>query len=155
MKEYKPMSILSLMLAIALCLMGCRIPGEQYTFTQSLDQIVSVSICRYDYTSKSIVPIKSLSEDDWQLLAEDISSLGVRRHFGDHTSDYGEVVVYISYKNSEAEVIGIWNVATVDSQGRWYIGYHYFESETFTKMLLKYIDIELVPELNQYLTTTN
>ena len=151
MKKYKPISILSLMLAIALCLMGCRIPGEEYTFTQSLDQIVSVSICRYDYTRKSIVPIKSLSEDDWQLLAEDISSLGVRRHFGDHKSDYGEVVVYISYKNSEAEVIGIWNVATVDSQGRWYIGYHYFESETFTKMLLKYIDIELVPELNQYL----
>ena len=151
-RKYQLISVL--IIATLVSLTGCRIPGEQYAFSQNIDQITAVNICSYDYKSKSMVPLKALNSDEWQALVNDVVSLEVRRHFGDHTQDYGEVVICISYENSEAEVVGIWNVATIDSEGNWHIGFHYFEGKPFSQMLLKYIDIELVPELNKYLEST-
>ncbi len=121
-----------------------------YSFSQPLDQVEKVEICKYDYYTSTTTPLLVLDESRANALLTDIDALLCKRHFGDHIMDYGKVVVYITYSNGEAEVIGIWNVATVDTNGKWRIGGEYFDEKELCSLLLQYAP-ELQPELQKYL----
>ena len=126
---------------------GCEMAGSSYSFSQSIENVKKVEICSYDYAQKTVTPIKELTTEEAEGILEDIAALECYKHFGDSTRDYGEVVIYITYENDEAEVIGIWNVAQVDLEGEWHIGIEYFDRTAFCEMLGKYIDMDLLPEI--------
>ncbi len=121
-----------------------------YSFSQPLDQVIKVEILAYDDKTGTAPPLLVLNENQANALLTDIDALPCKRHFGDHTMDYGEAVVYITYANGEAEVIGLWNVATVDTSGEWSIGIEYFDRKELYPLLLQYVP-ELLPELQKYL----
>lgn len=131
-------------------LSGCRLIKYSYSFTQDIADVISVEICHYDYYNDSTTPIIELEKDMAMSLLEDISELDSYKHFGDHTQDYGRVIVYITYKNGEAEVIGWANRARVDANGEWWIGPYWFDNAEWSALILKYVDEELVPELTKY-----
>lgn len=54
--------------------------------------------------------------------------------------DYGEVVVYITYSDQAAEVIGLWNVAQVNANGKWHIGTEYSGADAIYSLIQKYVD---------------
>lgn len=147
MKYVRLITLLFCILFLLISMAGCQKSEQTYTFAQSIDDVKSIEICRYDYEAKCVTSLKSLTNEEMNALWRDIPALTCKQHFGDHTMDYGEIVIYITYKNGESEVIGIWNVALVDSDGEWHIGGVYFDKTEFSEMLLKYIDAESVPEL--------
>ena len=151
MKFTRFIALLSIIVTAPMLIAGCHTTEDTYSFSQGIEEIETIDICKYDFENKTVTSIKTLSGTEKNAILNDISDLECYRHFGDHTMDYGEVVIYITYQNNESEVIGIWNVAQVDAYGKWHIGMVYFDDTVFCTMLVKYIDIDLVPELKQYL----
>lgn len=120
----------------------------EYDFLQSSENISSVKIMRYDDKTNSIVEvIKTLDEDSGRALYEDFSATSCGKTFGDHASGYGEVIIYIEYENGEADIIGFVNSGTVDKSGEWGVNVKYFRPDDFAMIVIKYVDRELVPEL--------
>ncbi len=149
MKCKKFLSALLLIVFVLLLMAGCQRTYD-YSFSQPLDQVEKVEICAFDDRTKTATPLVILDESQANALLADIDALPCKRHFGDHTMDYGEAVVYITYANGEAEVIGIWHVAKVDASGEWNIGIEYFGGEELPALLLQYAP-ELLPDLQIYL----
>ena len=121
-----------------------------FSFEQSVDHIEKVEICRYDDNSQSTTTIAVLSKTDADSLLTEIDAMECRRYFGDGTMDYGEVVIYITYADQTAEVIGLHNVAKVDKDGDWHIGVEYFNAQQICALIMKYVDAELLPDLSKY-----
>ena len=120
----------------------------EYDFLQNSENISSVKIMRYDDKTNSIVEvIKTLDEDSGRALYEDFSATSCRKHFGDHPTGYGEVIIYIEYENGEADIIGFVNSGTVDKSGEWWVNLKHFSPDDFAMIVIKYVDRELVPEL--------
>ena len=127
---------LLLLLLVTLC--GCRLIRYTYSFAQDFENVDSIQICKYSYDEKSVTPLKQLSKEEQKQIFSDISALPNYHHFGDHTEDYGNYVVFITYTDGTAEVIGESNVAIVTKSGEWRIGIDYFDFEEFQKMIAKY-----------------
>lgn len=113
---------------------GCQRTYD-YSFAQSIENVEKVEICEYDYYSHSTALIAVLDAEDADSLLSEIDAIECKRHFGDHTSTYGEVVVYITYADGTAEVIGLRNVAQVDKDGEWHIGVEYFDATKICALL--------------------
>lgn len=128
---------------------GCQ-RTYNYSFAQSIENVQKVEICEYDYYSHSTTLIAVLDTEDADSLLSEIDALTCKRHFGDHTSTYGEVVVYITYTDGTAEVIGLRNVAQVDKGGEWHIGIEYFDATQMCALIMKYVDEALLPDLSKY-----
>ncbi len=138
----KKMCVVYLLFLILICMSGCRwLFTYSYSIDQSPDQVEKIEICKYDYKTEKLTSIKTLDEQEKETILTEIPLLTCRRHFpGNHRTDYGEIVIFITYKDNTAEVLGVWNVAKVDGDGDWNIGMEYFEEEDFLKMLLKYLE---------------
>lgn len=128
---------------------GCQRTYD-YSFAQSIENIEKVEICEYDYYSHSTTLIAVLDTEDAESLLSEIDALACKRHFGDHTSTYGEVVVYITYTDGTGEVIGLRNVAQVDEDGQWHIGIEYFDAAEICALIMKYVDVNSLPDLSKY-----
>lgn len=153
MKCKKLLSALLMIVFVPLLTTGCLSIYQRtydYSFAQPLDQVEKVEICKYNYYTSTTTPLLVLDESQANALLTDIDALPCKKHFGDSPMDYGEAVVYITYSNGEAEVIGIWNVAKVDISGNWHIGVEYFDRKELCPLLLQYVP-ELLPELQKYL----
>ena len=138
-----------MILLLILFFTGCN-RTYAYSFAQSLDNVDKVEICEYDYDSKSTSTIVALNHADAKALLNEINAMKCKRHFGDHTTNYGEVVIYITYTDGNAEVIGDRNVAQVDTNGNWHIGIEYFDTDQFLTLITKYVDSDLLPDLDEY-----
>lgn len=130
---------------------GCSFIEYSYSYAQSPDNVAKVEIGRYDYWTKAIEVISILDTDAAHSLLADLASLGCYRPFGDSSTDYGEIVVYIWYTSGEAEVIGMGNTAIIDLDGRWMMTGYYFDDTQWCEVVMKYVDPQLVPELQRYL----
>ena len=150
MKNRNLFGMLCFALLIILITAGCQRIYE-YSFAQSKDNVEKVEICAYDYDTQTTTPLVVLNEGDTNELLQEIDAMECKRHFGDHTQDYGEIVVYISYKNQTAEVIGLCNVAQVDKNGKWHIGIEYFDASQLCSLIMKYVNADLLPDLSKYL----
>lgn len=128
---------------------GCHRTYD-YSFSQSVDHVKKVEICQYDFDTRTTTSLVHLDSNQACALLSDIETLECKKHFGDHTEDYGEVVIYITYFDGTAEVIGLWNVALVDKEGLWHIGIEYFDANELCSIILKYVDEDLLPNLSEY-----
>lgn len=151
MQVMKKIGCWVLAVAMSILASGCNFVKYSYAYEQSLDNATKVEICRYDYDTKSTEVIDVLDLDVAFALLSDIASLDCYKPFGDHSRDYGEIVVYITYANGEAEVIGMVNSATVDLNGKWHIKAYYYDYAQWCAVIVKYIDPQLVPEIEPYL----
>ena len=59
-------------------------------------------------------------------------------------------VVYITYTDGTGEVIGLRNVAQVDEDGQWHIGIEYFDAAEICALIMKYVDVNSLPDLSKY-----
>ena len=124
----------------------------EFTFSQSVNNVTSVKIVRYDDETESIIEVvKVLSDYEAEMLIADFTATGCRKHFGDHGTYYGYILVLISYENQEVDVIGPQNCAHIDENGEWSIQIKHFDDGDFCDIVLRYVDRELVPELERYL----
>ena len=139
----------SLILLCSLIFSGCQ---KTYSFSlaQSMDNIDKVEICAFDYLSGTTTPLVLLDRNDAKSLLTEVCTLKCKRHFGDHTMDYGEIVIYVSYIDKTAEIIGLWNVAQVTKDGEWFIGIEYFDAKQLCSLIVKYVDVKMLPDLSQY-----
>ena len=149
MKIPRKIAILCVAILLFAIITGCQRTYD-YSFEQSLDNVEKVEICRYDDNSQSTTTIAVLSKTDADSLLTEIDAMECRRYFGDGTMDYGEVVIYITYADQTAEVIGLHNVAKVDKDGDWHIGVEYFNAQQICALIMKYVDAELLPDLSKY-----
>ena len=147
----KYVCLLVFVLLIAVAFTGCNFIDYTYSLDQSMDNIQKVELCSYDYESNSTSLIIELDMETGKALLTEITALTCRKYFGDHTSDYGPVVLYITYTNGEAEVIGMCNSASVDLTGEWWISIYYFDDIQWCNTVLKYVDPEMVPQLVEYM----
>ena len=157
MKKLKLCMLILMIVSVLLSMSGCFV--EQflnrtfdYSFAQSLDNIEKVEIRAYEYDphDDQTTPIVTLDEEDGKALLNEVDAMKCKRHFGDHTHDFGEIVIYITYKDQTAEVIGLWNVAQVDKDGEWWLGVEYFDAAQLCTLIMKYVDGDLLPDLSKY-----
>ena len=131
-------------------LAGCHRRPYSHTLEQPNEQVAKIEICQFHYHEKhelrSFTPLKTLNEQETADILADIPELVGYRQLGDVGLDYGEIVVIITYKDNTSEVLGVWNVGIIDRDGNLSTHSGYFEKVGFSKMLLKYIDEDLVPE---------
>ena len=151
MKCKKMIALLLLITSVLMLTAGCNRTYD-YSFAQNLDNVEKVEIRAYEYDphDDKTTPIVTLGEEDGKALIEEIDAMECKRHFGDHTSTYGEIVVYITYKDQTAEVIGLRNVAQVDKDEEWHIGIEYFDAAQLCTLIMKYVDGDLLPDLSKY-----
>lgn len=148
MKKRKIISIFLVIAALLIALPGCQQKAYSYPFTQDLENVVSVEIRKYDYDTKTTEPYLSLDEDTAKSLLQDISAIDSYKQVGDFPRhEFSEVVVYISYANGDAEVIGNRNTGRVDSAGNWWIRPYYFKDPDWNEMMSKYIGADLINSL--------
>lgn len=149
--------ILALACAIAILaiLHGCQRKEYRYTFDQPFSNVVKVEIMRYHYATQTedsyTTTILELDLHTAESLLKEVSELPCYKHFMDPPTGYGEVILYITYANGEGEVIGFVNSASVREDGIWRRKVYYFNKAQWCEMLLKYVDAELVPELDKYM----
>ena len=157
MKCKKMIALLLLITSVLMLATGCVV--EQflnrtfdYSFAQNLDNVEKVEIRAYEYDphDDQTTPIVTLDEEDGKALLNEVDAMKCKRHFGDHTHDFGEIVIYITYKDQTAEVIGLWNVAQVDKDGEWWLGVEYFDAAQLCTLIMKYVDEDLLPDLSKY-----
>jgi hypothetical protein len=151
MKCKKMIALLLLITSVLMLTAGCNRTYD-YSFAQNLDNVEKVEIRAYEYDpyDDKTTPIVTLGEEDGKALLMEIDAMECMRHFGDHTSTYGEIVVYITYKDQTAEVIGLRNVAQVDKDEEWHIGIEYFDAAQLCTLIMKYVDEDLLPDLSKY-----
>lgn len=123
---------------------------QEYQFDQSIENVEKVELCRYDCETNVTTPVMTFNEDIGDALLTDIGTMDCYRP-GNRPRYYGEIVLLITYTNGEAEVIGMGDAASVDSEGAWSSKAYYFNETEWCTVVLKYVDAELVPELGEYL----
>ena len=148
--------VLALWIVIAILVLqsGCLRIERRYIFAQSFGNVIKVEVCQYHYDpnprEQSVTPLAELDLNTAESMLNEFSATTCYRYFGDATQDYGEIVLYISYSNGEAEVLGRLNSARVDADGKWHIRGEYFDDEQWYGVLEKYIDSELMAEIEKY-----
>ena len=143
-------------LIVMILLPRCRQRTYQYPFDQTFNNVVKVEVFRYNYAAdpadNTTTFVTELDLEEAEELLRDISALPSYKHYGDFPmGSYGEIILYITYTNGEAEAIGTVNCASVHLDGEWWIKGYYFDVKQWSAVLTEYVDIELVPELDRYL----
>lgn len=132
--------LFSLICACMLC--GCQRKAYTYAFNQDIASIRKVEICTYNYKTEEHSAVKELNEEEIESLCADIQDLKCYKWFGDHATGFGAVIVYITYADGGAEIVGPVNTAWVDASGNWDLTAYYFDNEPFYEMISKYAVVE-------------
>ena len=98
MKCKKMIALLLLITSVLMLTAGCNRTYD-YSFAQNLDNVEKVEIRAYEYDpyDGQTTPIVTLDEEDGKALLNEVDAMKCKRHFGDHTHDFGEIVIYITY----------------------------------------------------------
>lgn len=147
--KFKSLGFISIIVLFMVLFTGCN-KEYSYSFEQDIENVVSVELMEYDYDTRSTTPIITLDEETATALLNDIPTIPCYRHFGDHGTGYGVVILYITYENDESEVIGVENCARVDESGEWVIQREYFDFYDWYDLIYKYVDKETVPQLEEW-----
>ena len=149
MKIPKVIGIYVSIFMILISVSGCVWFTYHYDFGQEVDNIVSIDICRYQHSEQcpEMTVICTLDASQTEQFVADIAALDSYKYFGDFSRTFDGIVVYITYKNGEGEVLSAFTTADVDSSGTWYVRTDNFDKKDFYSIILKYVDSSLVPEL--------
>ena len=143
--------LLVLILVLSL-LNGCIVQTVYLELNQEIENISLVEIHRFDYDTQSTTPIITLELDEGKALVSDLAALPMKRVLiGDPMYDPGYIVVYVTYQNSEAVMIGDGATIEVDVNGEWDYDFDSYNPSEWSAVVIKYVDLELVPELAQFL----
>ncbi len=147
--KFKALVFLSIFILIAVLFTGCN-KEYSYSFEQDIENIVSVEIMEYDYDTRSTTPIITLDEETATALLSDFSNINYKRLSPPSGGNYGEIILYITYQNGEAEVIGYMDHAYVDDNGEWWPKGHIIDFYDWYDLIYKYVDKETVPQLEEW-----
>lgn len=152
MKNRIIFSLAVILLVVFATLCGCQKKTYAYTLEQDLDHVEKVELCRYIYhTSDPLIsPIAVLDKSEADSLLQNLGTLECYRHFGDHTQDFGEIVVKITYTDGQAEVIGSWNTGHVDTEGKLWLTGYYFDEEAWKAFLQKNVSSDILADVDGY-----
>ena len=131
--------------------LGRKFGVRTFPLDQTMNDIQKVEVCVFHYDSKSVSVVTELEKETALELLDEITSLPCKQHFGHYTTDLGPVVLYVTYSNGEAEVIGVCNSANFDSSGEWRYKIYYFDEMPWCETVLKYVDPKIVPELVEFM----
>ncbi len=143
MKLLSRIAMLLLCLTMILSLGGCLLIKYDFSLKQDSGNITKVEFYRYqhDETQPKTFRIMELELDSALKMLEEIKALPAYKHFGDSTTNYGSIIVYVTYSDHTGEVIGPFNTATVDTTGIWMRTGYYFQKEQWDAVIGKYIDL--------------
>ena len=151
----KTTKIIGICLAVFFMLLhipGCVWFTYHYEFSQEVDNIESIDICRYKYDENNpeMTVICSVDKSLTKQFVADIAALDSYKYFGDFSHSFSSgVLVYVNYKNGEGEVLSAYTTATVDLSGKWIVRVDNFDKSDFYSVILKYVDSALFPELEE------
>lgn len=143
--------ILCIFLCVILLLAveGCFYEGP-YPFRQDADNIEKVEIYENDYQTKTRTLIVQLAESEGSKLVSEIATLRCGKYApGDHPRDYGSLIIYITYADSEVEMIGLHNIGFVNAEGREGLTHYYFDAKRLYDLIVKYVDPALLPDVGK------
>ena len=124
----------------------------QYAFDQPFSNVVKVEVMKYHYATKKedtyATPIIDLDLRTAESLLAEILELPCYRHIMDPPTSFGDIILYIEYTNGEAEVLGYPQSVSVRENGQTVWKPYEFNSTQWSATLLKYVDADLVPELD-------
>ena len=149
MKMLKLIGICMSIFVVLISVSGCVWFTYHYEFGQEVDNIASIDICRYKYDEENpeMTVICTLDASQTEQFVADISALDSYKYFGDFSHTFDGILVYITYKNGEGEVLSAFTTANVDLSGKWNVRVDNFDKRDFHSIILKYVDSSLVPEL--------
>lgn len=143
MKLVFKMAMCLLCLTIILSLCGCLLIEYDFSLQQDVGKITKVGL--YQYQHDETQPITSLIMEmklDCALkMLEEIIALPAYKHFGDSTTNYGSIVVCVTYSDKTREIIGSFNTATVDTTGKWTRTGYYFKKEQWEAVIAQYVSL--------------
>ena len=140
MKSNKIISLLVIVMLLLTVFAGCRIKNKSYPFEQDQENIEKVEICQYDLKTDTITPIVSLNENDYTSLLNEVSELELWRPGVDMPQGYGKIIIYITYNNEEAEILGSYRTLRVDTNGKKHMKPYYFGVSQWNDLLSKYVE---------------
>ena len=155
MKNYVFVGLIVAVLISFVLLSSCADSTDStytYSFRQDQSNIEKVEVCAYDSYHDTITPLAELNEQDADALLAEISALPCYKSgFIDFPVSYGEVVISITYFDSEIELIGLTNIGWIKSNGVHCLSRYFFDRRDVCNLILKYVDAELLPDLSEHL----
>lgn len=104
MRIKKIISAILIVLIMVLPLTGCDYKTYKFFLDQEIVSVEKVEIWQYDRNIFKSNCVATLDKDTADILLKDISNLNIQRHFpGDHTTNFCDAFLYVTYKNGEAE----------------------------------------------------
>lgn len=153
MKTAKKGGLFFIVFFVLISISGCVWFTYHYEFCQDAEYVASIDIyrCEDDEDNLEMTFIYSLDESMTAQFVADIEALDSYKYFGDFSHTFSGILVYITYENGEGEVLTAYTTAKVDLNGQWHVGIDNFDKSEFYSVMLKYVDPDLVPELEQYI----
>lgn len=154
MKISKFFCVILVLLTLLIMQTGCQFYEGPYIFwRQDRSNVEKVEICSYDSYNKTRTVIAELNDNDADELLNEISTLECFSYFpGDHTREYGPIMVCITYSDGEIEMIGFTNIGYIRADGvRCMTTYSitHDNREKLYYMICKYVDPDLLPDLSK------
>ena len=152
MKRARIIRVCFLTILMMVLMSSCTLPAGNYETQQSADNIAKVEICRIenDIRDPKLTSIVTMDEETGKQLVADIAALMSHEYFLYAESSFGGVVVYITYQNGEAEVIGWCQTAKVGLNKEWFATSHCFDHDAFFLALFRYVEPEVAEEIREY-----
>ena len=132
---------------------GCIVQTRYFELSDEIENISMVEIHRNNGDEHATIPIITLELDEGKALVSELVALPLPSHLvsGDPIDGLGYIVVYVTYQNGEADLISYLGSAKVDLDGNWKPIRDGFDLAEWSAVVIKYVDLELVPELAQFL----
>lgn len=146
MKRNKRILCIFLCVILLLAVEGCFYEGP-YPFRQDAHNIEKVEIYENDYQTKTL--IVQLEESEGLKLVSEIATMTVRTAGPNHISDYGRLIIHITYEDGEVEMIGLHNIGFVTAEGRKGLTNYYFDDKSVYDLIAKYVDPALLPDVGK------
>ena len=144
--------ILLILILMLFLFSGCIVQTRYFELSDEIENISMVEIHRNNGDEHATIPIITLELDEGKALVSELVALPMTHvAIGDPIDDFGYIVVYVFYQNGEADLIGYLESAKVDLDGNWKPIRDGFDLGEWSAVVIKYVDLELVPELAQFL----
>lgn len=149
MSSSKRILCIFLCMMLLLAVVGCSYEGP-YPFRQDASGIEKVEICEYDSKTNTRKLIIELEESEGQKLVAELATMKCEKYGpGDHSRNYGVLMICITYADAEIEMIGLSNIGFVDTEGREGLTNYFFDAKSLYDLIVKYVDPALLPDVNK------
>ena len=144
-----------IIILVGTLLIGCDPVFEiQYPFQYARTDVEVIEICSQNDKTKECVVLKTLSESEidsiWTDISETICWDWLGPEWYESEISYGDVFIRIIYQNGDQELLGSEDVVRISLNGKELKGRYFFIPEDIYEMVSKYVDPEMLKDLNTY-----